>query len=1014
MDTENSDSEDSGPSSRSGETKVTNRLLSNSMRKNENLTKSLPIDTKFIKEEKLDTDTGATNVQPNSCGKDIDLKAIESEMKGLDRPIKKEEDIIGVGVAAHAYDGPRLQRLNMEKKQSQSKPQDIATTSDKPTEGSNTTASPAVPSNKSEIGDDFTPEKVRFSSDCFEDIYEFKEPEPFEIGEMRARKEGRTSRGSLASPQDEGGGDTPKNKRPKIKKEGDSDTGDADSDSSMTPKKAWEKDARKDPVAKRILKTPVKKDEESGEAIADEVTPSKVKADQVVSAGKTETDMNNIAAATATVLANANSGLPLPPSAAAAIVVPQGAVRKLPLQKKESGLPKPLHPINATDIKVVKLDMNAAGSPLSKLSQGEVVGKVTSIARPKLDLNISASTAATPALRPAGGSHIMAQVLPPKQSRALAKPVLGKDSNIKRSSSPAESLLAKGNLSCASAETDLSCPEEISKVDEKTDSIMTPFMKRQQHIFPHLLNRPGNEGNPVEVSKPSVGKQSQYAGETSLAEAIKNLPSMSPEPASGSNKTSTSPARTADVLSGPLTNNAEASCSKVDSAQEDDDDKTKAAPSSTQLSVGKSIESVIQKARLEQDAQPSHQQPNASDVDTPNSVEKKRKLYSKGKKRESMDGVDMFDAECKTPAKKLKIDGGGSPLRSSKKELSGKKPVGKRKEEEELDDKSDGDEHGADKLLASDSTPTRSLRKKAKLTPSRRSESRVNTDVDEEDDDSEDRSSSINDAGDSTDTTEGETGVGELLCDETIPPGSPVNQDHPLMESEMSMAEVQQYPNLVPVVQGSTFTKRHQHRHLPEYMTSNLVPAHENHNFVRQGSYSPSTGSQSFPSASEPAQQSLPSSRWTLSSEQSRANQRHSQRLVEDSSVLMASQPSPLLNNYPSSKNCLVDNNRNDPSLLLGGRGGNACDDDNNMAGDAVTVAGKYKEAPPANVGGNRRPNESQDNSSRYGERKTGNDAPAGGLHSALQQSQHTSLPSTPESLCSTITDSPRRYVLFL
>ena len=205
------------------------------------------------------------------------------------------------------------------------------------------------------------------------DIYEFREPEPFEIGGIRTRKVG--GRMGLSSPvgdEDSEIDDSPLKIMP-----------DLDSDAEMM---AMNLDLKKDFIKKEPINIP---------AVSKELS-AKPSIDKVIKKCETK------------------PALPV-------LLIPSPGASLL----------SPKQTITPTDIKVVKLDANATGSPLSKLSQGEVVGKVTSIARPKIELNVavsSASSGSSPFL-PAKSSHIgshhhlLAQIVQPKLSKSIIKSV---------------------------------------------------------------------------------------------------------------------------------------------------------------------------------------------------------------------------------------------------------------------------------------------------------------------------------------------------------------------------------------------------------------------------------------------------------------------------------------------------------------------------------------------------------------------------------------------------------------
>ena len=847
----------------------------------------------------------------SSCGKDIDLKAIESEMKGLDRPVKKEEDyssVIAGNVPAHAYDGPRLQRLNLERKQ---QVPDVHTNK-KLGESPNKKPEPGRICRTPDRGGS-DPNKSMY--DGFEDdIYEFREPEPFEIGEMRSRKEGRGSRGSMASPQDESSDSEPRSgkKRSRVKREGDSDTSETEADPSVTPKKMncnKEPGSSKDasPNKRDFRLTPIKneldaegfsvKDPSSAPSVSEIYSDNSSVPPTAPSVTNNNPPQNSLVSlvggSTVLTVPIINPGALIRGSLQGSILPIVGPLSQVKSQlicqqRKETILPKSMQPLNPTDIKVVKLDMSAAGSPLSKLSQGEVVGKVTSIVRPKLDLNAGANVslnlvAAGRLLGNSGsGSHIMAQVLPPKHSRALAKSC-SKDtmpvktaglvtSVVSPSDSPATNRLQKHSPNFATTgncnttvpvstpiENTINSPSPLKSVTEDKstcgDPKVIPFIKRQQHIFPHLLNRPGGtHSDQLTDSLPCATGAAAHnqiplpntsSSPTNLQTGNNTVGASSPRTAYQDRKSS--PLHQCQVPHSPLAASVdkESSCTNNN---EPSNDKIVSSPSQ-QSSVGESIESVIQKARRKHDTSASQESPDESHeniLDSYSSPNKKK--LGRGKKKEEHENSGA-DTEAKSKNdfdkrnKRLKTDT-CTVAKSPKRDFSTKRKISERNEDDrgELNDADcetcsiygDGNIKTLDDSVSS---PARSLRKKNRgsLMPKRVEVPQITPETDEECA-SVEKDNTLLSADEDFDANE--TGLGELLCEETIPPGSPMASDQMIGEIDLAMVqsvtEEQQYSQ-TPGPVG--YTKRQQtlHAQLSPLMTGSSALLARADSFVRHG-----------------------------------------------------------------------------------------------------------------------------------------------------------------------------------
>lgn len=853
-------------------------------------------------EQKVCIKSKAFQISP--CCKDIDLKAIESEMKGLDRPIKKEE---GANTLPHSYDGPRLQRMNLERK-----PPEVYTNKrlcDSPNEKHD----PIVLLHKTppddKINCKYSSDPKSSSYDCFEDdIYEFREPEPFEIGEMRSRKEGRGSRGSLASPQDESEVE-PKSgkKKPRPRRDIDSDaSSETESESVISPKKiCWDKEGisklettpNKNDFRLTSIKKEVDIDEQHPTIRETHATPSNVdvKSEMPCSVSSSVTPTN-----TAAVTTSGSAEIPSLPLANASVIrnnilsVPNvSCPLKTAARKEPTVLPKSMQPINATDIKVVKLDMSAAGSPLSKLSQGEVVGKVTSIACPRLDFNNTGANVSGSGITAtrvvSAGSHILAQVLPPKQSRALAK--LSKDAPPNTNTTPVSTTdpdesIAFGqaqqcsspnpspvgsiravnahpmNLSTASGKTSNNEEENSAGAVLKAMS----FIKRQQQIFPHLLNRPGGDNSASEAAKSCTGVAitNQVSPPSGLrASAVPT----SVQPLTGSPPSGTAqhpqdmqhplgagtgtPAKDLRPFSPtqfgePKLQSEHPPCQlSMEHVSNTGAYKAISSPPA-QSSVGESIESVIQKA-IQNTGQYSMNESfeENSLSDSGKSPDKKRKLVGRGKKKDVSEAFESDEVKLKTDLEKRnkKFKSESFFARSPKRENT-KKHVGKRKDDEEnCESKCDSDHDSSfiiedNSKIQSDSTPVRSLRKKQRgaSTPKLFEEQhKVSAEVDEEEQSKQmAESSDVMD----TDAAEAETGFGDLLCEETIPPGSPMTQDTLVSDTEMSLVDASHYAS------NAVYNKQQLlHSQLSPLMATSPLLARgdqqqSQHAFARQGIHS--------------------------------------------------------------------------------------------------------------------------------------------------------------------------------
>ncbi|KAK8753356.1 hypothetical protein OTU49_004052, partial [Cherax quadricarinatus] len=359
------------------------------------------------------------------CGKDIDLNAIMSEMKGLDKPIKKEEDRVLKETTPRLIPVLPATYTAAEKKSSESPVKQCLEALPK-----RITESPVKP-----IMQDATKLLSPKLESLEDDIYEFKEPEPFDFGEMRARKDVRikTNIGVVASEEAEAESKDKKKMRPrKDIKEGESEKTESDSDTSPSPQKRLVL-PRESPV-KRSLP-------DSKENIL------------VQSEGNITPDKKDTIAVTAIitppgkVLLKRDTPLKVEPSV---VSIPEAKIIKPEFSKSPSPKSSPA-------------DSSKSPSPLKEPIRFHMIPvktkSIANIERPVASLS-----------KAIGSPHLLTQaVMTVIESKALAKPVPKQTFDVKAEKSPLP-----------------------TKTDEKADAKVIPFSQRQQHIFPHLLNRSEN------------------------------------------------------------------------------------------------------------------------------------------------------------------------------------------------------------------------------------------------------------------------------------------------------------------------------------------------------------------------------------------------------------------------------------------------------------------------------------------------------------------------------------------
>lgn len=656
--------------------------------------KSPPVDIKKEEEE---------GEEPKPCGKDIDLNAIMSEMKGLDKPIKKEEDRTVKEMPPRIIAAPALVIMpfaSPEKKCVETPVKKCLESIPKKTE------SPSKP---------VAQEPVKLLSPKLEsledDIYEFKEPEPFDIGEMRARKETRT-KNSIGVVGAEEPADSEKfKKKARTRKEGDTEKNESDSDNSLSSQKKLAL-SRESPSKRLPCDS-----KESVNVVECSTTPEKKES----------------------------------PAASPPVIATPSKV----IVKKET--PVKLEPSmgSLTDVKVIKPEMPKCPSP--KLVQGEMPKSPSPLKEPlrmagtpvkTKTLTGVDKTVVTPHKPVGASSHILAQaIMPIIESKALAKPI------------PKPTFEPK-----------LEKVPQV-KVEEKVEPKVMSFSQRQQQIFPHLLNRP------------------------ETTEKVKERIIASPMQ---------SPSRETSIQDSSVSN---ISGSDVDRIKRES-------------SVEESIEAVIKRARQDQ----TDKLEESDKSETKPSPDKRRRTSSRVKKvisREFLpDTSEESDSDCRNPRldaerrmRRGKIGSDGEKLSPLKRVY---KPMSETEKKKEKRDDDDMDDEDADEDDDEERGPM--MRVIGKCGVFKKEENKMSNNEKEEEEDEEEVESQLSRKKPRASASatpkrleeeETETGLGDLLCEETIPPGSPMTHDP--ISADTDAPQRQEIKNEMPfasVPTGSSFGKR--------------------------------------------------------------------------------------------------------------------------------------------------------------------------------------------------------------
>ena len=351
--------------------------------------------------------------------------------------------------------------------------------------------------------------------------------------------------------------------------------------------------------------------------------------------------------------------------------------------------------------------------------------------------------------------HLLAQVvMPPKESKALAKPVskVNIDNKLDKNASSSSN----------------------QKIDDKNDPKVIPFSQRQQIIFPHLLNRPESSEKikDIQLKIPNPG----------LASGTLSLPATSqslPEPPTLTETSLPENSETERLLQ--------------------------------EASVEESIEAVVQRAREDQSSN------DAQELNKPESKgsERRRRSSNRTKKVLSREFVPDTSEESDSDSKPSSIEMEKRIKRSKNADEDQNKSIKKSKPSEHdnhprrksSDDISTHAENDGSRVPNPQSTA-----KDIKIDSSLQSD--VHGQAKRESEISEKESRFPRKKLRSCATPkrledEVETGLGDLLCEETIPPGSPMAQESNLGESDASnRPDVKHEMPFASVPTGSSFGKR--------------------------------------------------------------------------------------------------------------------------------------------------------------------------------------------------------------
>lgn len=742
----------------------------------------------------------------SSCGKNIDLKAIESEMKGLDLPVKKVESTSNKNGSAKEVTGrivtviPASLTITERKQHDPKKPFDsLVKKMEIPVK--------LVPAQ--EVMGQIKPlpiTDIKRESFLEDDIYEFKEPEPFEFSDIRSRKDGR-SKPPTPESFTENEPKVKQQKTPRLKKDSEGSEPDLPV-LTTTPQKRYGSSLRESPVNKGI-------DNKEANVKREVKDYSRKVAEPLRSDDKIIIDESGRDNCPPVLHIKE---IPLPEGADPSDMIDYFSkdeiLHQLPIDMKDHKFEitehsKESHFLSSSVVitpkkmsskkeTVVADDVVITPIKGNKLYEDSINSKelgsliydgasssnrlrpvsISPIERPSV--SSSHHVVSTPA-------HIIAQsVMPPVDSRAIAKPVPRRFDHEK---------------------SQTSTYSDHMKTDEKGDGKVIPFSKRQQHIFPHLLSRPEAEDERSEevTIQRSTNVISSYHGKQPLENMHIDPP----------------------VLSLPEDPNVSISISSPKGTITTDIDKI--APLADKYKVDKktveeSIEAVIMRATQEK----SMAEDNSSVKESPSKPDKRRRNPGRTKKlsRELIpDTSEESDTDSKSDTleqqrpKRRGTDGNKYSHSPAKKTLrtadASKKAAQRLDEEDRANDADEEDNEGnffsqkasrCRKKESDDENPAqkdvRTLKKKRKVALSRR----------------------VDDGGE-------EIGLGDLLCKEVIPPGSPMPQDYLGVESSSPIhqsAALKQEMPFASLPTGSSFTKRTTttHPNIPSSLQMSLQQLH--------------------------------------------------------------------------------------------------------------------------------------------------------------------------------------------
>lgn len=791
----------------------------------------------------------------NSCGKDIDLKAIESEMKGLDKPIKKEESSNIKEVTGRILTTviPGSLTITEKKKHNPNKP------FDSPVKRMEIPVR-LVPAQ--EIMGQIKPLPISGMKKeplLEDDIYEFKEPEPFEFSDIRSRKDCTKNRTQGSCLQEENESEAKVKKKGRPKKEGEDKSESESEIGSLTPQKrnlTISKEIKESP-AKRIevnKETPVKKEfkdysrrPETFKPPEEKVVKDVVKEPlriasppclQIKESGSPECiekpffiDFFNNGKEKQTQrmpLDIKDLKLDLSDSkeshffGSSVVITP----KKLPVKKDvissiDPSIPIKSDPVDTTAPKPLKIDLRDDTSYRQEPPKIGVIPNSGSSNHIALVIDRPASAPILSRLPGGTPSHIMAPVvMPPVESRVLAKPVGIKPPIV-------ESLSEKALV--ITPTTSVSTINSV-KQEERNEGKLMPFSQRQQHIFPHLLNR----SDPTEEKTHNI----TVPRTTSIITPVVVFPA------------NTQPTNLQTIPESQITTLVVSSSSKVDvidtkpiiSKVEKPQPLERPKCEST---VEESIEAVVLRARQDQNA--VEEEKKESKI-----VEKRRRAPGRSKKLVSREFLPDTSEESDNDSKyekaehrqkRLKISDRAkhSPAKKAMR-LSGEgEKTMKRCDEEER--ANDADEEDNECNFIPQKTTVKEAFKPRRKDNECEVEKEQQGDRDMSRFPKKKRTSTFRRPEDAE-----EAALGDLLCEETIPPGSPMPHDNLSADSESpaQMPAIKHEMPFASVPTGSSFSKRGPT--LPPALQANFQKLQQLHPSVCIQSVSkpPTTSSQTF------------------------------------------------------------------------------------------------------------------------------------------------------------------------